>query len=535
MGSQVIDPPFPSSKIRLYGGCGVWAPTGAEASAFDRWASDRQSVPSTSLMECAGRCAAELLNALYPVGTVVGVVGGGNNGGDALVLLRTLAAWGRTVRALVVSDDPDVSPLLHAWPIELIRDEDLESANDLSCALGEASVLVDGLLGTGVRGAPRPRQARIIEAMNRAPAPVIALDVPSGVDAANGQTPGAVVQADVTVAFGWPKLGSLLHPARAFTGRLISVEIGFPPASKDHFGAALLTPGWATAHRPVRRADAHKGDSGSVLLLAGREGMAGAGLLAGRAALRVGLGLLRIASVPQNRAIIQAALPEAIFVDASDPAMMAEAAARSAIVVAGPGLGTDVDAARSLEYVLAETAGKPTVLDADALNLVASSAVAPLASIAASRPLLITPHPGEMERVSSFDRDAQAGDRIQAARATSEATGATVLLKGLPSVVASPEGTTLIDTVGNSDLATAGMGDVLAGVCGGFLAQGVPLDVAAGLALYTGGRSAVLAGRGVGLLPEDVIESLPRVMEEDGSGVTDLDFPFVNFDQDAPR
>lgn len=535
MGLHVTEPPSKAPRPRLYGECDVWAPTGAEASAFDRWASDERAVPETSLMECAGRSAAEVLNGLYPHGLVVGVVGAGNNGGDALVLLRTLAAWGRPVRALVAADNEDATRLLHGWPIDIVRAEDLESDRELALFLGEAHVAVDGVLGTGVQGAPRPQQARVIDAMNGTDVPVMSLDLPSGVDAATGQTPGAAVRADVTVAFGWPKLGSLLHPARGVTGRLISVEIGFPPVPDGAFGAALLTPGWASRNRPVRKPNAHKGDAGSVLLLAGREGMAGAALLAGNAALRVGLGLLRIASGPENREIIQAALPEAIFVDTSDSGAVAEAAAQCDVVIAGPGLGTEGAAAPGLSAILEDTVGRPTVLDADALNLMASGAVAPLTEIAGSRPALITPHPGEMERISRFDREAQASDRAQAVRVTSDDTGATVLLKGLPSMVSSPGSPILVDTTGNSDLATAGMGDVLAGMCGGFLAQGVSPQLAAGLALYSGGRAAVHADRGVGLSPEDVIAAIPEAMEERGPGETDLAHAFVNFDQDSPR
>ena len=550
-----------STPLRPFARSRVWAPTATEAAAFDRTAIESRGVPQAALMECAGRSAAEILDRLFPKGEVLAFIGAGNNGGDGLVLLRTLHAWGRPVRAVLVADrghgddgrEPaasaggpagDQTPiaregLLRGWNIPFENDEELEQegqeAGRLDTVLRAASILVDGILGTGISGAPRDRQARAIRAINRSERPVLALDTPSGVDGDTGHIAGEAVEADVTVAFGWPKLGTLLQPGRSRVGRLISVEIGFPPVPDEGFGAAATTPAWATENWPRRGPDAHKNSVGALLLVAGRPGMAGAAVMAARAALRAGVGLLRVVSSSENRAIIQESVPEAIFVPAEDADAVREAAAASQAVGAGPGLGDGAGAGELLATVLAASGGLPTVLDADALNLAAAGQGPGIAEWAAERAALVTPHLGEMKRLSGLTAEAIEGDRMGAARDLANSTGAAVLLKGLPSIVVPPQGTCLVDTMASSDLAVGGMGDVLAGVAASLLAQGVGPDQAGALALYGTGRAAARAALGPSLTPSDVIEQLSTVWTEEGPGESDLDHPFVIFDQDPAR
>lgn len=529
----MADPQHPASPTRLFGRPDLYAPTGAEAAAFDRDAIERIGVPQSVLMENAGRAAAHIVQRLYPAGPVVGVVGGGNNGGDALVALRTLAAWGRPVRAVVVADRAE-DGLLHGWPLGT-KAWDGDGTTELAPLLAGAGVLLDGILGTGIQGAPRPRQARAIEALNRAEAPIVALDTPSGVDAATGAVPGAAVRAAATVSFGWPKLGSLIPPGRGLAGRIVAVEIGFPPDGSVPFGARVATPGWAHAVRPTRPAETHKYAVGTLLLVAGGVGMAGAAVMAGRAAQRAGLGLLRVASVPQNREVLQTTTPEAIFVDATDPSALARAGEDDVAIAVGPGLGRGEAAARILDGLLNAATGGPIVLDADALTLAGEGRLDRLAAVAARRPMVLTPHVGELERISTRTRADVRADRVGVARSVAGDLGATVLLKGLPSVVAAPDGAVWVDVVGTSDLATGGMGDVLTGVVGSFLAQGAEPADAAALALFYTGRAGRLADRGAGLIPGDIIDALPAALDEKGLGWTDLDLPFVVFDQDAPH
>jgi len=523
-------------RIRPFGRAIVGAPTGAESSDFDRFAIQEVGVPQETLMENAGRSAALVLDRLFPRGQVTALVGSGNNGGDALVLLRNLAAWGRPVSAILVGERSLEEDLLHGWGIRTFLDTDFQgSIALLDGELAQAQVLVDGVLGTGITGAPRERQAWAIKGMNRAESPVLALDIPSGVDAVTGAVGGDAVVASVTVAFGGAKLGGLLHPGRRFVGRLVAVEIGFPPVGQGTFKSSLITPGWASLRLPRREPDTHKNAVGALLLVAGHSGMAGAAILAARAALRTGVGFVRIASPPENRGILQQSVPEAVYVDATDHGALTDAVSASRALGIGPGMGTGEEGAEILNRVLEIPGGHPILLDADALNLIALGRAPSMKEIGALRDVVITPHPGEMSRLTGLPAEGIAGHRPETALKLAKEVGCTVLLKGAPSLVASPSGRLLVDTVGSSDLATAGMGDVLSGAIAAFLAQGSGSPEAAALGLHTSGRAAVRAELGASLTPEDVVDHIPDALKEEGDGYTDLDLPFVLFDQDPAR
>jgi len=521
--------------LRPYGRPDVFAPTGEESAAFDRRAIEGLGVPQPVLMENAGRSAAQIAARLYPRGSVVGFVGAGNNGGDALVLLRTLAAWGRDVRAVLVADRPEPEPLLHGWDVPTVTDAELGERDEAwDALLGPAALVVDGMLGTGVRGAPRERQAAAIRRILRAERPVLAIDIPSGVDSGTGAVPGEAVHADVTVAFGAPKLGSLLHPGRALAGRLVAVEIAFPPMEPDAATGRVVTPAWAQSHLPKRGSDTHKNAVGRLVVVAGRPGMGGAAVMAVRAGLRAGAGLVQVCSAPENRVVLQSAVPEAIFVDADDPAAVGDALAQANAIAVGPGLGTD-GRARALLRAVLEGPPAPTVVDADALNLISAGDVPSPDAIARDRPLLLTPHPGEMSRLLKLSGEEPSEDRPHTVSAHARGWGCALLLKGAPSLVAGPSGSVFVDAVGSSDLASAGMGDVLTGVTGSLMAQGLEPMKAGALGLYLTGRAGVLAATGKALIPGDVIGLLPDALAERGSGETDLDLPFVLFDQDPAR
>lgn len=505
--------------------------TCAEAQAFDARAIQHVGIPQPVLMENAGRAAAAVLQELFPVGRVVGVVGAGNNGGDALVALRVLQQWGRDVCAVLAAERAENDPLLHGWPVSVSACATWGDA-EWDTTLAGAVVVIDGILGIGVQGAPRPRQAEAIGRINASGVPVLAIDVPSGIDASTGATPGAAVRAAATVSFGAPKLGALLGPARALVGRHVVAEIGFPPLDPDDAAVRVVTPTWARARYPQRGTDTHKNAVGRVLVVAGQVGMGGAAILAARGALASGTGLVRVASVPENRSALQSAVPEALFVDASDHAALGEALSQSDALAVGPGLGTGEAAAKTLTVAL-EGGSVPTVVDADGLNL-AAAGVVDLADVAARRPLLLTPHPGEMSRLCPAPADTE-DDRVAWALAGAARFGSTVLLKGAPSIVAGPEGDATIDTQASSDLAVAGMGDVLAGVCAGLLAQGLAPETAGPVGLYVSGRAAAIAGRGAATTPSDVLRWLPEARSESGDAEDQLRLPFVTFDADPAR
>ncbi|NNM35225.1 MAG: NAD(P)H-hydrate epimerase, partial [Gemmatimonadetes bacterium] len=240
-----------------YGALVVEAPLASQASSFDAFAIDRIGVPQPVLMETAGRQAAHLLQRNFPQGPVVGLIGGGNNGGDALVALRTLHAWGRQVRAVFTSSRKDDDSLLHGWELPVWGRNPVgrEDARDLASEL-DGAVVIDGMLGTGLKGVPRDGVAACIQTLNAAATrAVVALDAPSGADGSTGEVRGEAVQADLTVCFGWPKLGVLLHPARALAGRVMAVEIGFPPVAESGW-ARVITPVWAEKTLPRRAPDA---------------------------------------------------------------------------------------------------------------------------------------------------------------------------------------------------------------------------------------------------------------------------------------
>lgn len=475
-------------------------------------------------MENAGRAAAQVVARLHPEGRVVAVVGSGNNGGDAIVALRSLHAWGRDVAWLSVgSSDPDPA-LFTDFRLERIERSHAE------VAFAGAGVLIDGILGTGASGAPREPAAGVIEAMNASGRPIVALDIPSGVDPTTGRAHDPSVRADATIMFGWPKTGGLFEPGRSRCGRLVAVEIGFPPVGDDH-GAALITPAWAAARLPARGPGSHKNSVGRVTVVAGRKGMAGAAAIAGHSAMKAGAGYVRVVSDEANRTILQAAVPEALFVDRADTDAVREAVRESDAVLVGPAIGTDEDGRALLDTVLEALEDRGAVLDADALTLLAG-AEGGLDRIPDRT--VLTPHPGEMDRLLARDRDEIQGDPMAAARELATRTGAVALLKGAPSVVAEPDGPVLVSSVGSSDLATAAMGDQLGAEIATFLAAGASPADAAGLGLFYGGRAAELAGRGRSLTPHDVAASLYRAFADPGPARSPLDLPFVVFDQ-PPR
>jgi len=497
--------------------------TAAESAALDERA-QRDGIPGRALMENAGRAAALVIDRLYPHGRIVAVVGGGNNGGDAMVALRSLRSWGRDVAWLPIgSDDPD--PTLFSG-LDLPR-TDLDG---MDTAFAGAAVLVDGILGTGASGAPREPAARVIEEMNRSGRPIVALDIPSGVDPTTGRVPAVAISAAATIMFGWPKTGALFQPGRSLCGRLVAVEIGFPPLAPGEASAALITPGWARARLPARAPDAHKNSVGRVTVVAGRKGMAGAAAIAGHSAMRAGAGYVRVVSEEANRAIIQGAVPEALFVDRADADAVAEAVTESDAVLIGPAMGTGPAAESLLDAVLQRIEGRGCVLDADALTMLARRGE--LGGL--PERAVLTPHPGEMARLLDRSTEEIQTDPMDAARSLAAATGVAVLLKGAPSIVAAPGGPVLVSTVGSSDLATAAMGDQLGAETTAFLAAGADPADAAGLGLFYGGRAAELTGRGRSLTPHDVADCLGRAFADPGPDRSTLELPFVLFDQ-PPR
>lgn len=449
-------------------------------------------------MENAARALALVTHRLFPNGRIAGVIGKGRNGGDVAIALDTLRAWGRDVQHVV----------------------------DASHDFRACSVVLDGVLGTGSKGAPRGDAAELIEAINASVVPVISADLPSGVDSTTGEVHDPAVTAVATVTFGFPKSGLIRHPARMRCGRLICVEIGFPPIPDNEVRMLLITPDYARERLPHRRPTAHKGDSGRLVMLVGSSGMAGAAVISGQAAVHSGAGLVRIASTSENRELLQTAVAEATFFSRSGTIDVSGATA----IVAGCGMGIDTEAHDALRRLLADSVGIPTLLDADALNLMSQTEDS-MTAVVGDRPLLMTPHPREMSRLMHVDVDQITRSPESAAQAFADRTGATVLLKGQPTLIASPGQPLLVNTTGSSDVAVAGMGDQLAGVIGAMLACGLSPRDAAATGLFYSGRAADIANKGRALSPRDVTDHLAAAFADPGPSQSSLDLPFITFDQ----
>jgi NAD(P)H-hydrate epimerase len=480
----------------------IWLPTAAEMAELDRRATESGAIPERALIESAGREIAHAVQRGFPTGRVLVLAGSGHNGADALVAARTLIAWGRDVGAVRCGSSLPEPDVLGGWGVQL------QEADLLEARLAEAGVVLDGVLGTGVRGAVREPAASIIRAANAAGRPIVAVDGPSGADFTTGAVEGECIRAELTVSLGWPKLGLLRFPARSYCGELVAVEIGFPPPESP-MGARAITDGWVAKMLVPRPADAHKGRAGYLAIVAGQKGMAGASVLAARAAIRGGVGIVRVVGDPANREIVQKSVPEAIFVSWEDEAAVADAVSWAHAVALGPGLGGEAGRRELVASILRRAceAGKPAVVDADGLNAWAGEAD----ELAGSLPngSLVTPHPGELSRLLGQPMATVLEDPMGAARGAAEILGCTVLLKGAPSVVAEGDEPLRVATTGDVALATGGVGDVLTGLAGAYLAAGMPASDAAAAALHVSGHAALMAPEPVGHAAGDLAERLP--------------------------
>lgn len=474
--------------------------TAAQTRELDRRAI-RSGLPGYALMSRAGQAAFQLLRERWPAATrIVVLAGPGNNGGDGYVLARL--AW---------SQNLDVT-LLTVGDHDQLQGEAAEAASDAtrarvpekswSGALPDADIYVDALFGTGLNKPVGGDYAAAIAALNQSPRPVLALDIPSGIQADTGAELGEAVHADATLCFIGLKAGLLTGRGPALTGALCFDDLGVPAAIYDAMPPVARRLDRDDLDSIGRRPrDAHKGLHGHVLVVGGDHGMAGAVALAGEAALRAGAGLVSVATRAAHTAALTARRPELMCHGVEDAAALAPLLARASVVVLGPGLGRD-DWGRALFGAVLDS-GKPLVLDADALNL--------LVQMPEKRDnWVLTPHPGEAGRLLGASTAAVQADRFAALAALRERYGGQVVLKGAGSLVADAAGVSLCP-LGNPGMATAGMGDVLSGVTGALLAQGLPRAAAHAVLLHAhAGDRAARAGGERGLLASDLFRWLRR-------------------------
>jgi len=546
------------------------------------------TVPGLLLMENAGRAVAEVAAGLaaqavpgraassqsrhrgaLSAAPITILVGKGNNGGDGLVAARHLAERGFTVEIVLaepgetLTGDALVNLKALADRTSIRPTVFSGESSDLEPLLARSSVVIDALLGTGAKGAPREPAATVIRLVNKARAgasgkatpptgpSVLAVDLPSGLDADTGQAAKPCIRADATVTLAGVKTGLALPEAAPYVGRLYLALIGIPEdcleraLARSGGGAAVtpsppthwLLPAAAATFLPARPATGHKGTFGHVWAVAGSPGYTGAATLVGLGALRSGAGLATMVCPEGCRPVIASALPELltrglpegpdgrlIGASAGDLALMLDGAGkdgRGMALVVGPGLGSSPEVAAFVSAILRGPGRRlPLVLDADALNAIAlagSDAVTGLlSSVLGSSRVVVTPHPGEMSRLVGRPVAEIQADRLGTARRAARAWGVIVVLKGAGTVVAALDGAVWLNATGNPGMATAGSGDVLAGAIGTFLAQGLPPLEAALVAVSAHGLAGDLAARDVGgrgLLASDIAHRLPRALD----------------------
>ncbi len=434
------------------------------------------------LMERAGTAVAAVVLEHYP-GRVAVVCGKGNNGGDGRVCARVLRERGRGVDVIDGFGD-----------------------------LGEPDVIVDALLGIGLKDAPREDVARMIEVINGTGKPVVAIDVPSGLNASTGEVAGAAILAGTTVTFETMKVGLVVAPGRFYAGAVHVAPIGLGEVSHEH---ALLAPS-VLDRLPRKTATSTKYEAGHVLVVGGSPGLTGAPALAAMAAFRSDAGYVTLA-VPESSLPSVAHVLEAVKRPlVEDPAgrllarsaeQVLELAERADSVVLGPGLGRS-DGTRDLVRSLLERLTLPVVLDADALW--------ELEPFLRSAPTVMTPHAGELARLLETDADEIDAHRLESVRRAASRFGAVVLLKGADTLVASAREGVFVATHGLPSLATAGTGDVLSGVIGAFLAKGLEPRLAAGAGAVAHGLASRLAPSQAGLIASDLLPGLQRALEGEG-------------------
>jgi ADP-dependent NAD(P)H-hydrate dehydratase / NAD(P)H-hydrate epimerase len=500
---------------------------------IDRAAIDDYGIAGAVLMENAGRQVAEavlsvLAESADPRATVLIVAGSGNNGGDGLVAARHLQKHGVDARVCLLGkgDDlrGDARTNYKATRKCSVPIAESINADDLALDVTVAGVLVDAILGTGAKGEVKGVVAEAIRIMNASGKPIIAVDIPSGISVDTGQVLGVAVEATCTITFGLPKVGLYCYPGRAHCGQIRIADIGLPAelVTMQQLSRNLTTFDEARAMLPPRWPEMHKGDAGRLLVVAGSVGMSGAAALSGLGALRAGAGLVTIACPASMSDVLETKctetltmpLPETerrcLSVAAIEPLLAA--AQRVNAVAIGPGLSRD-DEVREVVTTLVREITQPVVLDADGLNVCAQC----LDTIRERKaPLVITPHPGELARLLDRSPEDVQSARLAAARDAAEGLDCVVVLKGAGTVASAPEGETWLNPTGNHGMASGGMGDVLTGVIGAFMAAGVPpLRSAVAGAYYhglAGDMAAALKGTR-GLIASDLLETLPAAFE----------------------
>lgn len=488
--------------------------TASEVYALDA-AAIASGIPSIQLMKRAGRAAFDLLLERFPAPELISVYcGAGKNGGDGYVLAALAAQRKLPVQVIqLTAAEKLIGEARQAYDFAV-----QEGASILpfsGTAAPSSGVIVDALLGIGLRGTPTGEFATAIEQINQSDLPVLALDIPSGLNADTGAVAGAVVHAQLTISYIALKRGLLTGRGPAVCGELVLANLEVPASAYNEVEPSVerLSLGDLLSLLPPRAADAHKGDFGHVMVIGGDTGYGGAALMAAEAAARTGAGKVSVATRPEHVAAILARRPEIMACGVVSGQELEPLLTRPTLLVVGPGLGRSPWSEQMLQQAI--KSGLPMVLDADALNILAEGRVVSAAGYQQHGPWLLTPHPAEAARLLGITTAEVQADRFAEVRAISTRYQASVILKGAGSLVASVDGRVGIVTDGNPGMASGGMGDVLSGILGGLMAQGLSAHDAARLGAVVHACAADLAAEDLGqrsVLATDLIPYLGQLL-----------------------
>ena len=509
--------------------------TPSEMREIDRRAIERFGIPGIVLMENAALKVVEVIERTYSLSErdrVVVLAGMGNNGGDGLAVARHVFLKGVKVEVFLLAREEAVSgdarinlDIIKKLGVPLFPVENEDGMSKLEDSLKSATLVVDAIFGTGLSRPVEGIFAEVIQLVNRMSIPVVAVDIPSGINGSDGRIMGTAINATDTVTFGYPKRGQLLYPGRKHTGELHVVPIGLPLDSAQAVGVRAFTLGVdeAVAMLRGRPAEGHKGTFGRVVVVAGSTGMTGAACLAAMAALRSGVGLVTLGIPASLNDILENKLTEVMtrpLQDGGTGCLQEEAlddilelVGNADVLAMGPGLGKSGGVFEVLRNILGRI-DISIVLDADGLNHI-SRDISLLGKH--TGPVVITPHPGEMARLTGLSVAQIMESPGEVAQKFSRETGAVVLLKGATTVVCHPDGRIYFNTTGNSGMATAGSGDVLTGVIAGFIVQGYEPFDAAVLGAFVHGYAGDLAAdaRGqAGMVAGDILEAVPMALKK---------------------
>jgi NAD(P)H-hydrate epimerase len=504
--------------------------TASEMQEMDRRTIETFGIPGRVLMENAGRGTTDFLIEQFPhiASLRVGIIAGrGNNGGDGFVIARYLAQRDVDVTVYLLAETAGLGgdaaanfELLALLGVSVIVLPDSKTFDRAKDSLRDRDLWVDAILGTGLKSDVRGYYREAIDFINSLAKPVLSVDVPSGLNADNGQPCGTSIRACATATFAFAKTGHCQHPGAELTGKLRVIDIGIPPHIAEEVGPKqfLLTPDDIRGYLRPRPPNTHKGRAGHMFVLAGSPGKTGAAAMAALAAMRAGAGLVTL-GVPQSLEpivathsleVMTAALPETndgVLGEASLDAILRLLQDKRCLAL-GPGMG-QTDETRSLVHQLLAQCRLPLVIDADGLNNIAG-ATDKLRQCAA--PVVITPHPGEMARLVETSVKTVQANRIACARDFSQAFKVHIVLKGAGTVIAHPDGFVFTNSTGNPGMASGGMGDVLTGLIAGLIAQGFAVEAACHLGVYLHGAAAdsLAAQKGPwGYLASDLMNRIP--------------------------